>query len=452
MKNAVKVCAFFLLLVTGGLHAQQLSLDEAIKRAARGIEEILPQRAKVAVLNFVSPAEAFSDYVVEELTGELVTGRKITIVDRRNLALISQEMHLQLSGDVSDESAQAIGRMLGAQSIVSGTLTNMGSFHRFRIRVINVETAAIQTQVSLDLQNNAQVAFLLGGTPTAASSVPAPAVSGQAAVPAIAPTSAAYKVGDRGPAGGLVFYSTEPRTSFVPPPITGTFTVGAAGPAGGVVFYSTEPRTSFVPPPVNGTFDVGRNGPAGGVVFYPVVMTTSVQKAPDRDYQIGDTGPAGGIIFLINPVSGNWKYMEAAPANTEKVTFWASENFPTKDINNMRAVGTGKSNASYIMRMAVDRGGGFDWAAEVCDSLAVNGYSDWFLPSRDELHQMYGNLHRRGLGGFKAENYWSSTAGSDNGEGAWIQNFTDGSQNGDLHWREPTVRAYRNRVRAIRQF
>ena len=68
-----------------------------------------------------------------------------------------------MSGDVSDESAQAIGKLLGAQAIVSGTLTNMGTYHRFRIRVISVETGRIQTQVSLDLQNSEQVAFLLDG-------------------------------------------------------------------------------------------------------------------------------------------------------------------------------------------------------------------------------------------------------------------------------------------------
>ena len=177
----------FLCLVIGGIFAQQLDLDVVIKQSARAVENVLRQGTKVAVLNFASPSETFSDYVIEELTGELVTGQKVTIVDRRNLALITSEMHLQLSGDVSDESAQAIGRMLGAQSIVSGTLTNMGTFHRFRIRVINVETAAIQTQVSLDLQNNAQVSFLLGGTPAAAGrGQAAPAAS---AVQTPAPTA-----------------------------------------------------------------------------------------------------------------------------------------------------------------------------------------------------------------------------------------------------------------------
>ena len=161
----------FAVVMAGALPAQEMSLSEVIVQSARGVEESLSQGTKVAVLNFASTSETFSDYVIEELTGELVTGRKLTIVDRQSLALIRQEMNLQLSGEVSDESAQAIGRLLGAQSIVSGNLTNMGTYYRFRVRVISVETAAIQTQVSLNLRNDAQVAFLVGGSQTNAPPV-----------------------------------------------------------------------------------------------------------------------------------------------------------------------------------------------------------------------------------------------------------------------------------------
>jgi len=165
MKKAL-FCIFALFAGMGLFAQQQVNLSGAITRSARAVEEALPQKTMVAVLNFASTSETFSDHVIEELTGELVNGKKLTIVDRRNLALISQEMNLQLSGDVSDESAQAIGKKLGAKYIISGTLTNMGTFYRFRIRVINVETAAIQTQVSLDLINDAQVAFLLSSSQT----------------------------------------------------------------------------------------------------------------------------------------------------------------------------------------------------------------------------------------------------------------------------------------------
>ena len=172
MKKSLLLLVIF--LIAGFLSAQQLNFDTVIDRSARAVEDALPLGAMIAVLNFASSSETFSDHVIEELTGKLVMGRKVTIVDRRNMALISQEMNLQLSGDVSDESAQAIGKLLGAQSIVSGSLTNMGNFYRFRVRVINVETAAIQTQVSLDLRNDEQVAFLLGSSPTSVQ----PVVSG----------------------------------------------------------------------------------------------------------------------------------------------------------------------------------------------------------------------------------------------------------------------------------
>lgn len=189
MKKAL-FCVLLLFVSLGLSAQQQLNLSEAINRSARAVEGVLPQNSKVAVLNFAAPSETFSDFVIEELTGELVNGKKVTIVDRRNLALISQEMNLQLSGDVSDESAQAIGKMLGAQSIISGSLTNMRTFYRFRVKVINVETAAIQTQASFDLRNDEQVAFLMGGSSSsaqpAASSGTTPSVnSTEAASPPI---------------------------------------------------------------------------------------------------------------------------------------------------------------------------------------------------------------------------------------------------------------------------
>jgi TolB-like protein len=177
MKKQLLIFTVFLLLTASALFAQEMTLNEVITHSARGVEEALPQGTMIAVLNFASPSPAFSEYVIEELTGELVNGRKLTIVDRSSLSLIREELNLQLSGDVSDESAQAIGKMLGAQSIVSGSLTNVGTYQRFRVRVISVETAAIQTQVSFNMQNDAQVIFLLGDN---ATSIVSPSQQGNA--------------------------------------------------------------------------------------------------------------------------------------------------------------------------------------------------------------------------------------------------------------------------------
>jgi TolB-like protein len=370
-----------------------MSLDGVITQAAKDVESRLSAGTKLAVLNFTSTAEVFSDYVIEELTGALVMSRNVTVIERKSLDLIRKEMNVQLSGDVSDDSAQAIGKQLGAQAIVTGSLTNLGDVYRFRVKVINVETARIEAQFSYNLGNNQQVAFLLNGNQQNAP--PVASVQGQAA----------------------------PK----PPQTTGT------------------------------TYKTGDTGPAGGAVFYPIVRTGRVPRATSQSYKAGDTGPAGGLIFYVNPnANEGWKYLEAAPATAEATCQWSiSQTISTKPIKDVRSIGTGKPNSEYIMQQAMQLGGGFGWAAQICDELEVNGFDDWFLPSRDELNVMWGVLHRRGLGGFKSEWYWSSTPFNDDGTRIWIIDFTGGEQAGNRpdnygwnwnNWNLPY------RVRAIRQF
>ena len=167
MKTKVSILFCFALLLTakGALYAQNtVSLDDAIKTAASEIESGLAQGVKVVVLNFGSASQRFSNYVLDEMMTALVRNRKITVVDRANLELIQQEINFQMSGEVSDSSAQAIGQKLGAQSIVSGNIEDMGTFYRMRFRTIEVESAAIQVLSSLNVQKDAQVAILMGGS------------------------------------------------------------------------------------------------------------------------------------------------------------------------------------------------------------------------------------------------------------------------------------------------
>ena len=141
-----------------------VSLDRAIQMAARDIESSVGEGLTIALLNFDSPSEQFSEYVLEELTSELVRGKKLNVVDRKELDLIRQEEEFQLSGGVSEESAQAIGKKLGAQLILSGSLTVIGNAYRIRIRVLNVETAVIVASPSADISaSEEKVVFLLDG-------------------------------------------------------------------------------------------------------------------------------------------------------------------------------------------------------------------------------------------------------------------------------------------------
>ncbi len=81
-------------------------------------------------------------------------------------------------------------------------------------------------------------------------------------------------------------------------------------------------------------------------------------------------------------------------------------------------------------------------AAAVAAAYRGGGYSDWFLPSKDELNLLY--LQKGVVGGFVDHNYyWSSSMNSWNY--AWAQYFSTGLQYFNNM-------SYYNRVRAVRAF
>ncbi len=78
------------------------------------------------------------------------------------------------------------------------------------------------------------------------------------------------------------------------------------------------------------------------------------------------------------------------------------------NITTLTTVGSGKNNTTQIIN---DQGPGY-YAAYVCDTLSINGYTDWFLPSRDELNMIYQNLFIPRLLDFHSQSndlYWTST-------------------------------------------
>lgn len=63
-------------------------------------------------------------------------------------------------------------------------------------------------------------------------------------------------------------------------------------------------------------------------------------------------------------------------------------------------------------------------AQRKCASYRVGGFTQWRLPTQDELSLLY--LNRKHLGGYTSNIYWSST--EEGKDIAWGQNFTNGSK------------------------
>ena len=109
-------------------------------------------------------------------------------------------------------------------------------------------------------------------------------------------------------------------------------------------------------------------------------------------------GPAGGII--IYTTDDGMHGLEAAPIDQGLVEWGCYGHW----IDTSTAVGTGAANTAAIVNGCSD----LNIAARVANDYVLNGYSDWFLPSIDELRLLSKN--RLLMGGLVTNQlYWSSS-------------------------------------------
>jgi Fibronectin type III domain len=159
---------------------------------------------------------------------------------------------------------------------------------------------------------------------------------------------------------------------------------------------------------------------------------------------IGEVGPGGGLVFITPTTAGNntGKYFEAAPSGwsgsaADPVAALCT-NPTTVDGASGAGIGTGETNTNLFANSAACGAS----AADTATALVLGGRDDWFLPSFDELKEMFSKLHKAAggaLGGFAtaADNYLSSSdnpngvapAGADYALYGWF-----GSSDGIVGW------------------
>ena len=117
-------------------------------------------------------------------------------------------------------------------------------------------------------------------------------------------------------------------------------------------------------------------------------------------YAAGDT--LGGGLFVFE--DSGYAYISAA-ADQATDAPWGCEGTAIQQDPNAAEIGYGQLNTADIIGGCPTSG----ISARICDELVLNGYSDWFLPSEQELEQMYLLLKLNGFGNFVNQRYWSST-------------------------------------------
>ena len=159
---------------------------------------------------------------------------------------------------------------------------------------------------------------------------------------------------------------------------------------------------------------------------------------------IGNSYQGGIVAYIL--VSGDPGYdantqhgLIAATSDQSTGIRWYNVSYTTTGATGT-AIGTGLSNTNTII---TSQGAtSTSYAAGLARAYTGGGYTDWYLPSKDELAKLYA-MKVLGFGGFANNYYWSSTELASSF--AWFQYFDGGFQT-------TNDKNYNYYVRAIRAF
>lgn len=166
------------------------------------------------------------------------------------------------------------------------------------------------------------------------------------------------------------------------------------------------------------------------VIMFSAFYSDSKSFSQSEKHAIGEEF-GGGVVFYVDSTG---EHGLIAATSDQKKAKWYNGKFIETGAKGT-AIGTGKQNTAAIVKAQATG----EYAASICDGLVLNGFDDWYLPSKDELRLL---KEKKGIvGGFNGIFYWSST--EESSHYAWAQNFNNGLQNYGNKNSAPSVRAIR---------
>ncbi len=103
------------------------------------------ERLTLGILRFEGTDEAqkFLDPATDKMIAQLVNLRRFTVIERAVLEKVLKEQQLQVSGLVDEKTAVSVGKIVGADAIILGNISAIGSATTVSARVIDTQSSEV---------------------------------------------------------------------------------------------------------------------------------------------------------------------------------------------------------------------------------------------------------------------------------------------------------------------
>ncbi len=197
------------------------------------------------------------------------------------------------------------------------------------------------------------------------------------------------------------------------------------------------------------------NATGTATATFTLTVTAAATCAAGGVCAVGDTGPGGGKVFYVQAAGGTFacgatlastcKYLEAAPTTgtnawTDATYVWSGNTTVAIGATAQgTAIGTGLKNTEAMVTQ-VSGGDTASKAGTITRAYrGPNSKTDWHLPSKEELNQLYSGKDT--VGGNSSFDYWSSS--ELDATFAWYKKFNLGFQGGNFKYNSFYVRPVR---------